>query len=116
MTTSSVREDRFHSRVPPVGTVLRWRHQGITHLALHVGVVPGSSRSSDTWRVTAGHPEREVTWEHVRSLIGNNPCSIAVGWGEVALMVEADFGDVAVVDYVEQLRRNRLGVIDRNPS
>jgi hypothetical protein len=112
-----VTEDRFHSRVPPVGSVLRWRHQGVTHVALHVDAIPGSSRPNDTWRVTSGAAERDTTWEHVRSLIGNNPCSIATGWTEVALMIEADFGDVPVADYVEQLRRNRLlGVLDRNPS
>jgi len=113
-----VTEDRFHSRVPPVGSVLRWRHQGVTHVALHVGAIPGVSHPNDTWRVTSGAAERDTTWEYVRSLIGNNPCAIATDWREVPLilMIEADFGDAAVVDYVEQLRRTRLGVLDRGPA
>jgi hypothetical protein len=99
-STSSAREDRFYSRVPPVGTVLRWRHQGITHVALHVGPTSGGAAA---WRTSAGHSDRDLTWEHVRSMIGNNPCSIATLWADVPLLDVVDFGDTAVGAYADQL-------------
>jgi hypothetical protein len=99
-TTASVREDRFGSRVPPVGSVLRWRHQGVTYLAHNVGpAIVGAS-----WRVTAdADRDDDISWDRVRSLIGNNPCTIATGWVEVPMLDSADFGDPQVVDYARQL-------------
>jgi hypothetical protein len=113
-TTASVREDRFRSHVPPVGSVLRWRHQGTTHVALHVGVAAGAADRNESWHTTSGRDHGVATsWEHVRSMIGNNPCSIATGWTDVPLLVEAEFGDDQVGDYVTELRRRQLGVIER---
>lgn len=89
-----ISEDRFGSRVPPVGTVLRWRHQGMTHVGLHIKPETGAS----TWRTTAR--EGDLTWEHVRALIGNNPCAVASGWVAVATLDAVDFGDTEVDAYV----------------
>lgn len=109
MTTDQVREDRFRSHEPPVGSVLRWRHQGVTHVAVHVGrAAAGGLDPTAGWRVTSGHPDRrEIAWEHVRALIGNNPCALATAWVDVPQLDAVDFGDGNVVDFAEQLRRDR---------
>lgn len=102
-----VREDRFGSRVPPQGSVLRWRHQGTTHVAIHMGRVDGQSHE---WRTTARSDS--TTWEHIASLIGNNPCAVASGWTEVPTLGVVDFGDDATGAYARELAA-RAGPDDR---
>jgi hypothetical protein len=108
MSSTQVREDRFRSRVPPVGSVLRWRHQGTTHVALHVGR-QADVRAGDpsAWRI-AGRSD-STSWEHVRSLVGNNPCSIATAWGEVPFLDSVDFGDREVDAYAATLVDPQMG-------
>lgn len=84
--SDAVREDRFASRVPPKGGVLRWRHQGTTHVAVNVGGDPAGS-----WRI-AGR-DGEFPWEYVRAQIGNNPAAGAASWVEVPTLDRVDFGD-----------------------
>jgi hypothetical protein len=107
-TTNQVREDRFESHEPPVGSVLRWRHEGVTHVAVHVGRrAAGGVDPNHNWRTTAGSSDRDLAWQHIRALIGNNPCSLATGWVDVPQLGAVDFGDVEVVDFVESLKFNR---------
>lgn len=110
--TDAVREDRFSSRVPPRGSVLRWRHQGVTYVAANVGQVE-HGRIAATWRITGSDDLHN--WDVVRSRVGNNPAALASDWVEVPTLDVVDFGDVDVANYVESLASATKGR-DRRPG